>query len=79
MLLYDITSKLYIPIFLTLLGNYYIVDQIKILCESKLIKEVGKKGFSQKLMHKTCSPDIQDKRRNDYMTTEDIFYHMPGS
>lgn len=38
----DITSKLYILTFLTLVGNYYVVEQPKILRELKLIVRIIK-------------------------------------
>lgn len=42
----DITSKLHISIFLSLVGNYYTVDQLEIVVNQKLPYEVEKKGFS---------------------------------
>ena len=75
----DMTSKFCILIFFTFWGNYYIVDQTKILWESKLTTRSSEERLSWKWIHKTCSPDTQDKRSHDYMTTEDVFYHTPGS
>ena len=42
----DITSKLHISIFFSLVGNYYTVDQLEIVVNQKLLYEVEKKGFS---------------------------------
>lgn len=42
----DITSKLHISIFFSLVGNYYTVDQLEIVVNPKLLYEVEKKGFS---------------------------------
>ena len=42
----DITSKLHISIFFSLVGNYYTVDQLEVVVNLKLLYEVEKKGFS---------------------------------